>query len=54
MSDNKKFEDAVVKLDFLRGNEESFKDAISKLDDKLNNSTETENTINITKDQKSK
>lgn len=54
MSDNKKFEDAIVKLDFLRSDENNFKDAVSKLNDKLNNSDKNVETVNLAKDQKSK
>lgn len=51
---NKNFEEAIVKLDFLRGSEDNFKDAVSKLENKLNTSNETSKTINITKNQNSK
>lgn len=55
MSDNNKnFEDAIVKLDFLRGSEENFEDAISQLESKLNNPAEKTNTINFTKNQNTK
>ncbi len=54
MSDNKKFEDAIVKLDFLRSDENNFKDAVSKLNDKLNNSDKSAEATKFAKDQKSK
>ena len=51
---NKNFETAIVKLDFLRGDEEHFKDAVSKLNDKLNETIENTETVQLAKEQKSK
>lgn len=51
---NKNFETAIVKLDFLRGDEENFKDAVSKLNDKLNETIENTETVQLAKEQKSK